>query len=170
MPCEERFDAINRMLDGMLPAQEHGELYRHLTACDDCRAFVAVMLRMKNAAAGDRASVPEYLDQAILDRTARQTRRARTVPVPDIPLPAHQERRYSAPLAVWIAGMAACIMLGLLMGFMVNRDRGAVEQVHTAIDPMKNPSAVIVVYGVPPVDVIERNHEEVIEHKQPVQF
>jgi anti-sigma factor RsiW len=74
MTCRELVDFLLQYLDGELPAARRAAFERHLSACRDCRAYLATYadtIRLGKAACADPggampAGVPEELVRAVL--------------------------------------------------------------------------------------------------------
>jgi hypothetical protein len=170
MYCEDRIDHLNELLDGSLAGPERMALFRHLAGCGECSDYLAVMLRFKSAAVRDDMPIPARIDDEVL-RTIPGSVRSRRFAVPNTPsMEGWFTHRFSAPFPVLAAGIVACIVAGIIIARLWIPGPPAAQQTRNAVEPFGNPSAVIVVYGIPPVDVVESTRNDIIVPRQPIQY
>jgi hypothetical protein len=170
MYCDDRIDHLNELLDGSLAGPERMALFRHLAGCGECSDYLAVMLKFKSAAVRDDVPIPASIDDEVL-RNIPGPAHGRRFAVSDIPsMEGWFRHRFSAPFPVLAAGIAACIVAGIIIAQFWIPGPPAVQPARTAIEPFGNPSAVIVLYGIPPVDVVERTRNDIPVPRQPIQY
>ncbi len=148
MSCESKQEQVSLLIDARLRESDQVVLFRHLEECEECRQFFDSMIRMRRAVKDDQ--------EAILLAAAE-------VLPPGIPSPPAWPRpgarrwlkaltggwRVPAPIAVGLAVLllAGGALLGSRVGYVPGQ-RGA--------EGHRSPSgaSVVVVCGLPPVDVV----------------
>ena len=102
LTCEQVRDRLSAWLDGEAPAAEAAVLEAHLDGCAACRAELARLEALDEALGGLAVPVPPGLAERVLARLPKQER---------------PRRRWGQSLA-----LAACLVMGLLLGGSVARD------------------------------------------------
>jgi anti-sigma factor RsiW len=144
MMCTFKED-VNLFVDGELPASRQVQLFKHLAACQECQSFIDMSLRVRELRGKEAVTFPPEIDEAVFARIAAQsmiTHRARRIAREQVPF---WHRNYAFPLP--LAGVAAVIIIlvGFVLGvFMPRASAPAVVQ----------PPSVIVIYPMPPVDIV----------------
>jgi len=154
MDCAKYQEQINQFIDGELEMRPQVELFQHLAICAGCQSLIDAMMRMKEAVRNERIPFPSGLDDAILGQILSRT---------SAPLVMQREEKHrgrvwnrQVSIPVHLAASFAVIIIaaGLLLGRMFFppaelRQQSAALQVGNA-----QPQTVILIYGMPPVEVL----------------
>lgn len=82
MNCKQYRDVIQELVDGTLGPVRRAELQTHLDQCDDCRALVADLQKIRDAAVSlDRPAPPDHVWMQVAGRL-RQEGRVRATAAP----------------------------------------------------------------------------------------
>jgi predicted anti-sigma-YlaC factor YlaD len=154
MDCTKYREQINQFIDGELEMRPQVELFQHLAVCAGCQSLIDALMRMKEAVRNERIPFPSELDDAILGqilgRTAvphalhREERRRERIWNRQISIPIH----LAASFAIIIIA-AGLLLGGLFLPPVEFRQQPTALQVGTA-----QPQTVILIYGMPPVEVL----------------
>ncbi|HUN65144.1 MAG TPA: hypothetical protein VMW43_03520 [Bacteroidota bacterium] len=145
MNCREQQEIIQEYLDDGGNDRMQESLFGHIAGCMECRAFFDSILRTRSAGRSDSTSCPSALDDAVLSLIPRGKDRF-SPPVPS------DRRIPRLVLSYSFAALLCAVTFGL--GLLL-RDE---------IFPRQNPvritagsgsmvPTVIMIYGLPPVDV-----------------
>ncbi len=143
MDCEKNQEAVSLMIDGELPSVRQGELFRHLAACEECRTFLDGALRIRDAGMKDQPGFPREIDEELLARIP-EARSRKAV------------RRRPFQLSRSLAAAVAIVLLAV--GYFAGKSAAPAASTVTQTSAMSarasHPATVIMVYGIPPVDVV----------------
>jgi hypothetical protein len=153
MDCTRYQEQINQFIDGELEMRPQVELFQHLAVCSGCQSLIDAMMRMKEAVRNEHIPFPSGLDDAILGQILSRTA---------TPLSVHREEKHServwnkqVSIPVHLAASFAIIIIaaGLLLGRMF-LPPAEIGQQSTALHAgTGQPQTVILIYGMPPVEV-----------------
>jgi anti-sigma factor RsiW len=109
MVCERYHDAIQEMVDGTLGPIRRSELQIHLDQCDDCRALLQDMERIRDLAASlDRVAPP---DRVWLQVAGRLRQEGRLSPPAAIRQPARHHYALVAIAAALVLAVGASLIV-----------------------------------------------------------
>jgi len=78
MNCEQYQENISQFIDCELGTNDETNLFRHLSACNECRAFLKETLSLRSELLGNQTViVPESLNRKILVNTEMTQRRVK---------------------------------------------------------------------------------------------
>ncbi len=153
MSCITHWEKINHFIDGELELREQTELFRHLTHCPDCQSFIDAAVRMKEACRLDQAPYPASLDEAIMERILPVSSSVRTS-APVKPERRIWNRHLVLPWPVAASFAAMTVVAGLLLGRLILPRSEPVQDFGGVRMSQTQPPTVILMYGMPPVDVV----------------
>jgi anti-sigma factor RsiW len=167
MQCEERTSAVNLFLDGALEPADQRELFSHLSVCEGCRSYVSTMMKIGRVRQTEKIPFPAEIDEAVLQR------------IPNERLPVKDSRRsltdfvhfrgnaFRIPVPVACALIAAALVISFFLGRMNVTQQENMQAMQTAYDN-RQPSAVIYVYGLPPVEVVAKATKAVYQQNNSI--
>ena len=131
MRCSQYADAIQEMVDGTLGPIRRSELQIHLDQCDDCRALLEDMERIRDLAASlDRPALPDRVWLQVAGRL-RQEGRLSTPPVS-----AQSARHHYALIAI---AAALVLAVGASLYVLLPTVRGSGQPPIAANPPVTTP-------------------------------
>lgn len=142
MSCETRQEQASLLIDAELPESEQVALFRHLEECGECRRFLDSMIRFRQAARRDQEAILLAAEDILPQGTPFEWRK-RPVEAGFWQRLAAGGWRVPAPVAVSLA--AILLLGGALLGSRVARVAAPGGEIRPA---------VVVVCGLPPVDVV----------------
>ena len=154
MNCTTYQEEINHFIDGEMGTGQQVELFQHLAGCADCQSFIDAMVRMKEATRNEQITYPADLDDAVLGQVLSRT-----------PSPVRIQGRMKRDANIWkrhitlpvplAASLAVIIIgLGLLLGRLFVPPTEPQQHSATLQTNSAQPHTVILIYGIPPVEVI----------------
>jgi anti-sigma factor RsiW len=153
MECTNYREQINQFIDGELGMRQQADLFRHLAACTACQTLIDGLVRMKEDIRKEQIPYPQELDDAILGQLLRDNQKSRKL-FRELKLRDRMwNRQVSAPLR-FVASVAVIIIVaGILLGRVLFSSTDQ-RQVSPALEKGEDhPQTVIMVYGMPPVEV-----------------
>jgi predicted anti-sigma-YlaC factor YlaD len=126
--CEAFEEAVNHFLDGELPFEEQGPLYRHLADCEPCRRYLDSLLVFRRIIREENLAVPPHVDEMFLERLA-----AHKEAVADAQDSKERRDRRRELLPVVGRALTLATVVGFIVGTVVMRNNDATT-----------PSAVVV--------------------------
>ena len=149
MNCTDRKEQVSRFIDGELGVRDHVALFEHLAGCKECRGFLDAMLEVRDRSREETVRFPEELDNAVLSMIPSNHTAARP---PRLPF---WQRRITIPIPAALAGVLvlATLIVLLLATFNPQRDRSLETLLNLRQSPAR-PTTVILVYGLPEVQVV----------------
>ncbi len=152
MDCATYQERINEFIDGELEMRLQVELFQHIATCTSCQTLIDALVRMKEAVRNERVSYPQELDDAILGQILTSTPPAkRTVGNPE----RFWNRHVAVPLHLAASFTIIILAAGLLFGRMLFPPAELREQSGAFRMGTDHPQAVIMIYGMPPVEVLD---------------
>jgi len=154
MNCTTYQEEINHFIGGEMGMDRQVDLFQHLAGCADCQSFIDAMIRMKEATRNEQIAYPGGLDDAVLGQLLSRT-----------PSPLQTQGPIKRGVNIWkrrialpvpLAASLAVIIIGL--GLLLGRPFVPPTQPRQLSTPLQTNSAqphtVILIYGIPPVEVI----------------
>jgi hypothetical protein len=130
MPCTRYVTQVQEMVDGTLGAIRRAELEMHLDQCEDCRALLADLRRIREAADSlDELRPPDRVWLQIAGRLRQEGRITEAVP----------DARARRPHAAWLA-LAAALLVAVGASLMLVWPRAASTSVPTQAGPAAAPA------------------------------
>lgn len=150
MNCDTRQEQAGLLMDGDLPESSQPAVFGHLEGCSDCRGFLDSMIRLRMSARMDHENLLLAADQILPDWSPPA--------VESLPAPVRPWREIFATR--WRVPVPAAVVLGviLLAGGAILGSRFGFSGSGPGAGWSSEP-AVVVVCGMPPVDVVALNPE-----------
>jgi hypothetical protein len=167
MQCEERTSAVNLFLDGTLEPADQRELFSHLSICEGCRSYISTMMKIAIVRQAEETPFPAEIDDAVLQRISserslvKDSRRSLTDFVH------FRGNAFRIPVPVACALIAAAMVISFFLG-RTNVPQKETMQVMQAAYDNRQPSAVIYVYGLPPVEVVAKATKAVYQQNNSI--
>jgi hypothetical protein len=165
MDCHEYKEQINLFVDGELDIKIHMELFKHLAVCQECQGFVDGLIRMKETRKKEIIQYPTELDEAILSEIST-LKKSRSNDKQSISQRiAFWKQPVGMPISLATAFAVIILILGFLVGGILNRSYDK-QTISTTIptNGLQQPT-VIMIYGIPPIDVIGQPLERYVKNK-----
>lgn len=153
MQCEERTQALNLFLDSTLESADQTELFSHLSMCEECRSYVSTMMKISRVGQRENISFPGEIDDTIMHRISMDESSSLNPKQSIRNVVPHWKNTFQIPVPVAYALVAAAIVLSFFLGQMNTPVKENTQMLQTS-GGSQQPTAVIYVYGLPPVEVI----------------
>jgi hypothetical protein len=153
MNCGEYQENANLFIDSELDIEQQVELLKHLTQCNECQAFVDTTLRINEIQRRERFEFPSEIDDAVMSKLV--TAKA-SIQRPGQFIQGKNyfwKQRISLSIPVFTSILLIMLILGLYTLKLLNKNDQQLTipalQQYTA-----QPPTVIMVYGLPPIEVV----------------
>jgi predicted anti-sigma-YlaC factor YlaD len=154
MECAKHQEQINQFIDGELEMRPKVELFQHLAVCVGCQSLLDVMMRMKEAVRNEHIPFPSELDDAILGQILSHTAALQMQQRVEMHRQRIWNRRVSIPGHLAASFAIIIIAVGLLLGRMFLPPAELSQQSTVLHTGNGQPQTVILIYGMPPVEVL----------------
>jgi anti-sigma factor RsiW len=159
MACTRYITSLQELVDGTIGSIRRAELQQHLATCEDCRAMLVDLERIRDAAASlDPIEPPDRVWLQIAGRLRQQGR------IQEAPRAAAR-RRYAPALAL---AAALVLAIGASLLVIVSRTRQAPAPAPAATRTATAPDAAAVQAAANEVEEAQRKLEQAIGHLQQV--
>ncbi|TAK55499.1 MAG: hypothetical protein EPO24_12125 [Bacteroidetes bacterium] len=170
MTCDEHKEQISLLLDSELENGSQRTLFKHLSECAGCQQFLDSVILLREMRKKESITFPSEIDDALFARlniispvrnrvAAREQSRS------------WFRRRLLIPVPAAIALTILVIAIGLLLGMQTVQPQGASTLFTTgAFVNGKQQPAVIFIYGIPEVHVIDSTPAKVKDIKNQTIF
>jgi anti-sigma factor RsiW len=163
MNCDMFQENASRFMDGSLDAAGQAALFAHLSACADCRSFLALSVRAREVMQKDLVDLPEGLEEELFERLARRPVVKVLRHDPAAPF-WRREVRFSWPLAA--AAMLIVALASVLFSVLFLRSNPVsptLESVLGKAADARGRQAVVVIYQLPEEHVVTPAPAEIME-------
>jgi hypothetical protein len=150
MSCSEHQERVSLFIDGELEPRQQVELFQHLAGCEECQSFIDTMLRLKEVRQHENILYPTEIDDTVL---AMLTNHRSSPPQGFNVLGEFFRRHISIPVPVVTGLVIAAILVGFFMHSFIFKSTPSTILPASINQLTSQPGAVIVIYGVPPVEV-----------------
>jgi anti-sigma factor RsiW len=154
MECAKYQEQINQFIDGELEMRPQVEMFQHLAGCAGCQALIDAMMRMKEAVHNERIPFPSGLDDAILGQILSRAEVQQTPHGMERRRERLWNRQVSIPVHLAASFAIIIIAAGLLLGRMFLTPTEITQQSTALRTGGVQPQTVILIYGMPPVEVL----------------
>ena len=163
MICPDQEELLNQFIDGELDLSGQIGLFTHLAECSECRSFVDTAAHLRDIRRNEQITYPPEIDELVMSRLHH----IGEAPQPQTGSGQFWKRKYavSLPLA------AACLVLTIFFGFLLGKI--FVPQTEGNISPeltrstAARPATVIMIYSVPPVEIVgNASLQKIVHHEQ----
>jgi len=153
MRCEDGRQRLSRLVDGELDPADQAGLFGHLEGCGECRAFLATLVRFRNAAKRDREAALREADEllpawpprpAAAARRGAWRERLAAWPRPGLP----------APAALALAALLLVAGIGIGAGLAGRRDAARARREAEATRTAPGSPRVVYVCAMPEYEVV----------------
>ena len=168
MQCEERTSALNLFLDSALEPADQTDLFSHLAVCEECRSYISTMMKIGNVRQNENISYPAEIDDRIMRHLSISQDSSFNRKRPADNVVSFRKHMFQIPAPVVYALIAASIVLSFFVGrfsFLQKETPQTMQVVNNA----QQPSAVIYVYGLPPVEVIGKTTKAVYHQNNQIE-
>ena len=154
MNCNEYQEQTNLFIDGELSMTAQIELFKHLAQCVECQTFIDAMVRIKDARWKEEIPYPPELDEMILSKLDSRKAEPAAVQSPVYQKIPFWKKRIAFPLPIAVSMCVLIIAISFIIDGLFIRIPPAQQTTPASFQQMtEKPTAVIVIYGMPPVDV-----------------
>ncbi len=170
MICPQKEELLNQFIDGELDLSNQVDLFKHLAECSECRAFVDAAVRMREIRRKEQIPFPPDIDERVFSHLPQTRVMVRSQRGPATVSPGFWRRRFAVPLPLAAAFLAITIFFGVMIGRLLVLNSGEKGSAEEKLSATARPATVIMIYSVPPVEIVGNASVKKINHTEQINY